>query len=198
MSSPNLLRLGGLSAILGGVLLTLGGFGQLVLNLVFSSPGSFSGGAVTASSIQLALALFGQPLVVLGLVGLYVRQSRAAGVLGLIGFLAAFLGLMLVAGLGVEGVEGVAPISSLGWALFGVASLKVGIYPRVAVIFLILSAVVSGMFSLLIIALIAGPGSSLVYVGVGAGIVLDAVVAWLGYTLFSNGSVSDGYATREG
>jgi hypothetical protein len=184
VSSSNLLRLGGVAAALGGVLLTLGGFEQLVLNLFFPNPGVISEVAITASSVQLALALIGQPLLALGLVGLYVYQSRATGILGLIGFLVAFLGMVLVSALGVEGVEGVAPLASLGWALFGVASLRAGVYPRVAAILLIISAVISGMFSLLVVALIVGPSSILVYVGVGAGIVLNAVVAWLGYALF--------------
>jgi len=162
----------------------LGGFEQLVLNLLFPNPGVIGKVAITASSIQLVLALIGQPLLALGLVGLYVRQSEVAGILGLIGFLVAFLGMVLVSALGVEGVEGVAPLASLGWALFGVASLRAGIYPRVAAVLLIISAVFSGMFSLLIVALIVGPSSILVYVGVGAGIVLNAVIAWLGYALF--------------
>jgi len=185
MSPSNLLRLGGLAAVLGGKLLIISGLMQLVLNLFFPEPGAVKEVALTASSIQLTLALLGQPLVVLGLVGLYVRQSEAAGVLGLIGFLIAFLGMALVSALGVEGVEGVAPFANLGWALFGVASLRAGVYPRVATVLLIVSAVIGGMFSLLVVALIVGPASLLVYVGVGAGLVLNAVIAWLGYDLFS-------------
>jgi hypothetical protein len=184
VSASNLLRLGGLAAALGGVLLMLGGLEQLVLNLLFPNPGAAGEVAITASSIQLVLALIGQPLLALGLVGLYVRQAEVTGILGLIGFLVAFLGIVLVSALGVEGVEGVAPLASLGWALFGIASLRAGIYPRVATVLLIISAVISGLFSLLIVALIVGPSSILVYVGVGAGIVLNTGIAWLGYALF--------------
>ena len=185
MSSSNLIRLGGLAAVLGGVMLVAVGLAQLVLNLLFPNPGVVSGGAMTVSSIQLALALLGQPLVVLGLVGLYARQSEVTGIFGLIGFLVTFVGTLLVSALGVEGVEGVAPLAYLGWALFGIASLQAGIYPRMAAILLIISAVTAGMFSLLIVALVVGPTSLLVYVGVGAGIVLNMVIAWLGYDLFS-------------
>ena len=124
MSSSNLLRLGGLAAAPGGVLLLLGGFEQLVLNLFFPNPGVIGEFALTASSVQFALALIGQPMLALGLVGLYLHQSEATGILGLIGFLVAFLGMLLVSALGVEGVEGAAPLASLGWALFGVASLR--------------------------------------------------------------------------
>lgn len=183
MSPSNLLRLGGVAAVLGGVLLTTSGLMQLILNLFYPHPGVVSEVALTASSIQLVLALLGQPLVVLGLVGLYVRQSEATGALGLVSFLVAFFGMALVSALGVEGVEGVAPIANLGWALFGVASLQAGIYSRTAAVLLIVSAVLGGMFSLLVVALIVGPASLLVYVGVGAGIVLNLVVAWMGFDL---------------
>ncbi|MCA1738286.1 MAG: hypothetical protein LC740_05485 [Actinobacteria bacterium] len=185
MSSTNLLRLGGLATVLGAVLLVISGLLQLVLNLFFASPGAVSEVALTASSIQLELALLGQPLVALGLVGLYVRQSEDTGIFGLIGFLVTFLGLITVSALGVEGVEGVAPLANLGWALFGVASLRARVYPRLAAILLIVGATISGMFSILVVALVAGPGSPLVYVGVGAGIILNMVIAWLGYDLSS-------------
>ena len=195
MSSSNLLRLGGLAAVLGGVLLMIVGLAQLVLNLFFPNPAAVSGVAITVSSIQLALALLGQPLIVLGLVGLYVRQSEATGVFGLIGFLVAFFGMALVSVLGVEGVEGVAPFANLGWALFGAASLRARVYPRIAVILLIIGAVVAGAFSLLVVTLITVPSSMLVYVGVVAGIILNMVVAWLGYDLFSERGTS---ATQPG
>jgi hypothetical protein len=190
VSSSNLLRLGGLATVLGGVLLVISGLLQLVLNLFFATPGTVSEVALTASSIQLGLALLGQPLVALGLVGLYIRQSEGTGIFGLIGFLVAFLGMITVSALGVEGVEGVAPLANLGWALFGMASLRAGVYPRLATILLIVGAAISGMFSLLVVALVAGPGSTLVYVGVCAGIILNMVISWLGYDLFSNMDVS--------
>jgi hypothetical protein len=185
MSPSNLLRLGGVAAVLGGMLLIISGLTQLVLNLLFPNPGAVNELAIAASSVQLTLALLGQPLVVLGLVALYLRQSEVTGVLGLISFLMAFLGMALVSALGVEGVEGVAPLANVGWALFGVVSLRAGVYPRRAAVLLILSAVIGGMFSFLVVALVVGPVSLLVYVGVGAGIVLNATIVWLGYHIFS-------------
>src|SRR5919202_2638859 len=130
MSSSNLIRLGGLAAALGGAMLVVVGLAQLVWNLLFPNPGAFSGGAMTVSSIQLALALLGQPLVVLGLVGLYAHQSEVTGIFGLIGFLVTFVGTLLVSALGVEGVEGVAPLASLGWALVEISRMKAGNHPR--------------------------------------------------------------------
>jgi hypothetical protein len=44
------------------------------------------------------LELFGLALMLLALVGLYARQAEAAGPLGLVGFLAAFLGTGLLMG----------------------------------------------------------------------------------------------------
>ena len=186
MSPSNLLRWGGVAAVLGSVLLVIGGLIQIVLNLFFTNPGTVSRIAITASSVQLELALLGQPLLVLGLVGLYARQSGVTGIFGLVGFLVAFIGMASVSALGVEGVEGVAPLADLGWALFGVASLRAGIHPRVATVLLIVSAVIGGVFSLVVVALVVGPASPLVYVGVFAGLVLNLVIAWLGYDLSSS------------
>jgi hypothetical protein len=196
MSPSSLLRLGGLAAVLGSVLLVISGLIQIVLNLFFSNPGAVSRVAITASSVQLELALLGQPLLVLGLVGLYARQSGTTGVFGLVGFLVAFIGMASVSALGVEGVEGVAPLADLGWALFGVAILRAGFYPRVAAVLLIVSAVIGGAFSLVVVALVIGPVSPLVYVGVAAGLVLNLVIAWLGYDLFSRTGASAGQPAR--
>lgn len=44
------------------------------------------------------LTLLAVSLLLLGLVGLYARQSAAAGTLGLVGFLVAFVGTLLLAG----------------------------------------------------------------------------------------------------
>ena len=42
--------------------------------------------------------LLGGVLVLLGLVGIYVRQSEESGILGLVGFLVAFFGMALLVG----------------------------------------------------------------------------------------------------
>jgi hypothetical protein len=49
-------------------------------------------------AIVTVLTLLGTVLLLVGLVGLYVCQSEAAGLLGLVGFLMSFLGNALVAG----------------------------------------------------------------------------------------------------
>jgi hypothetical protein len=100
--------------------------------------------------------LVGFVLLLLGLVGLYARQSVESGVLGLVAFLTAFLGTTLVAGdwwfegfvvpwlvaiapdvvvgepSGILAIGGTVGFSlfALGWALFGVATLRARVFPR--------------------------------------------------------------------
>jgi Na+-driven multidrug efflux pump len=124
-----------------------------------------------------------------GLVGLYARQSQAAGALGLVGFLVAFAGTVLVAGfvwasifiapaVATEAPEfldaGPPPglflaliTCALGWLLFGIAALRARVYPRRATILLIVGAVIF----VLPLPLTA--------------IVLSVAVAWLGFHLFT-------------
>ena len=94
MSSANLTRLGGLPAVMAAALL-------LVLEIVDyaqgNDPFAVAAGASHAFESALRMVTF-LVLLPLGLVGLYARQSGAAGPLGLLGFLAAFAGTGLVAG----------------------------------------------------------------------------------------------------
>ena len=128
-------------------------------------------------------------LLPLGLVGLYARQLEAAGPLGLVGFVVAFIGTVLVAGffwtsafvapiLALEAPELLAVRSlpgffrsfivfALGWLLFGVATLRARVYPQVAAVLLIVGA---GLI------VIPRPLTS---------IVLAAAVVWMGYVLFT-------------
>ena len=182
-SSSALLRSGGLAAVLGGTMVTVFDLVLLVSTSLASGPGGFGGAANRTLFIVSLLAQLSQALLALGLVGLYVRQSEAAGIIGLISFLMAFPGMIL--GLGIEDVPGwAAPLAYLSLALFGVATLQAGIYPRTAATLLIISAVIAGLFSPLIIALVIGLGSSLAYIGASAVIIFNIVITWLGYVLF--------------
>lgn len=188
MSSSNLIRMAGLAALLGGVLLVVASF--LDLANQGSAPSEF---LLTGRYIfQQALYLLSNTLLLIGLVGLYARQSEAAGVLGLVGFLVAFVGTVLLAGFSWTGVfiaPGLASAApelvnagpppgllpsvitlGVGWLLFGVASLLSRVYPRAAVIFLIVGAV---------LAVLPLPAVSAV---------LGAAVAWLGFILLSGRS----------
>ena len=185
MSSSQLIRWSGLAAVVGGVSL---GIAELVALSFFGFDFSQTATTGTYALYSLLIMITGV-LLPLGLVGLYVRQSEAAGPLGLGGFVVAFIGTVLVAGffwssafvapiLAVEAPQLLAVRSlpgffrsfivfGLGWLLFGVATLRAGIYPRAPAVLLIVGSV------LIVIRL---PLTS---------IVLDAAVAWMGYVLFT-------------
>ncbi len=190
MSSSSLIRLSGLAAVAGGVLLSVGA----LLSLATESE-NLSGSATTAPyAFTWLLYLLGAVLLLVGLVGLYVRQSEATGILGLVGFATAFFGQALALG-AVWNQLFVAPLLAveaprvldaeptgmlalgftltflvflpLGWLLFGVASFRARIYPRAAAILLMVGAVIAGLPIPL------------------TEIVLFVAVAWLGFVLFT-------------
>ena len=74
MSASNLFRLGGLAAVLGAVLLVIVGLAQPVLNLFLLGSGGINEVVSTSLLVRAGLELLGRVLVMLGLVGLYVRQ----------------------------------------------------------------------------------------------------------------------------
>ncbi len=95
MSPANLTQWSGLATILAGAMLFISDVLEMVI-LNFDNAGT-----TTAKSAHVFLAglfLLSALLFSLGLVGLYARQTEAAGALGLLGFLAAFTGTTLVAG----------------------------------------------------------------------------------------------------
>jgi hypothetical protein len=186
VSASTLTRWSGMAALLGAVLFVIAIFVvSLLLPLVFFDPNEPpSQGTISIFSILRAfLALSGESLLVLGLVGLYVRQSEATGVVGLISFLVTFFGLVLT----LASVPWSDLPLTFGWALFGVATLKARIFPRPAAIVLLLGAVATGVVSAL---LGVGLGGIWEYVGIGATIVLNAAIVWLGFNLFTGRGVS--------
>ena len=99
MFSSNLVRLGGLAAVTAGVLLLILDAWGLVLELLGPYLKNFSKEAATTGyALQSALWLVGA-LLLLAAVGLYARQSEAAGTLGLVGFLAALIETGFLVGL---------------------------------------------------------------------------------------------------
>jgi hypothetical protein len=186
MSSSNLIRWSGLAAMLAGVLLLV----AALLDLVVIGPGEPVSLRVTTGvyTFQSAVNLLAVVLLLIGLVGLYARQSEAAGLLGLVGFLVAFLGTALATGFRwatlfiAPSLAVVAPgflnegpppgfflmliTFAVGWLLFGVGTLRARVYPRAPAITLIAGAVLS-LFPL-----------------PSVDIVLAAAVAWMGYVLF--------------
>ena len=185
MSATTLTRWSGMAALLGGVLFVIAILVSLLLPLVFFAPNEPpSQGAISFFYVLRAfLALSGESLLVLGLVGLYVRQSEAVGVVGAISFLVTFFGLVLT----LASVPWSDLPLTFGWALFGVATLKARIFPRPAAILLLIGAVATGVVSAL---LGGGLGGIWEYVGIGATIVLNAAIVWLGFNLFTERGVS--------
>jgi hypothetical protein len=163
------------------------------VNLFFSGPDELGAASSVAFYVQSTLGLPVQVLLALGLVGLYARQSDATGTIGFIGFLMAFVGTFFAPGLLWATL-----LADLGWTLFGVSSLRARVYPLVAAILLVIGAVFSGIASFLVgspgsILMDEGAGAASVfnavlYVGVGAKLVLYAAIAWLGFTLLANRS----------
>jgi hypothetical protein len=190
--------LGGLAAVVGGVLLFIA---DLIDFFAFDPEENLSE-VVTAASYAFiqVLNMLGIVLVLCGLVGLYARQSEAAGVLGLVGFVVALAGTVLDSGLlwtslfaapsaaiaapGFVDAEFTGSLAlglpltfitfGLGWLLFGVASLRAGVYPRIPAIVLIIGAVLTS-FPLPLV-----------------GLVIDVAVAWLGFSLLTGRDASAG------
>jgi hypothetical protein len=189
MSPTRLLRLAGLVNVAAGVLLVVTQLvGALAFVVVDADPARRARSAlVTVNSLLTLLAVY---LLLVGLVGLYARQSGAGGTPGLVGFLVAVLGTMLLAGawwweaFAVPYAAEQAPalvtatpagrllagavvsfgVFALGWVLFGLASVRARVFPRDAAILLIVGGVIG-----LLIAVVPG-----------AGVPLALAVAWMG------------------
>jgi hypothetical protein len=205
-ASANLLRLGGLAAVVGTALIVLfdvAQFFELSSPDPGASPGALGEAGIAFMYAQQLSSVLGEAVVMLGLVALYVRlsaatlQSRPTQILGLIGFLAAYSGTYFA--LDIEDVNWGAVLgANLGWALFGVASLRARVYPRTAAVLLVVSALVSSLLNPLIVTYAAGevdggspshllyqgPGAyPLAYVSIIMDIVFYAAIAWLGFAL---------------
>jgi hypothetical protein len=200
MTSSNLLRMGGLAAVVGGVL-----FAVADLLILLEDPNDPIGSINSASfALSVGLALIGAVLLTGGLVGIYAARSEAIGVLGLIGFALAFAGEILAAGvmwfeafitpaLAQEAPElllsdppGIvmfgqiltSGLLTLGWLILGAAILRARTYPRVATVLVLVGAVVQALPFL--------PPA----VGVPGAVVFDVGVAWLGFALLTGAGAS--------
>ncbi len=204
MTPSNLIRLGGLAAVMAATLLLTAGiidvynidaYRTAELNREYLTTGTH------AFQSALRLIAFGL-LLPLGLVGLYLRQSEAAGPLGLFGFVVAFAGTVLVSGFvwvdtfvapelatSAPGfIESGPPpgralslvVFGVGWVLFGLASLVGRVYPSPAAALLIVGAVIVTVLSLTLLPVPLG------------GLPFEAAVAWLGVALLTGwgGSLS--------
>ncbi len=196
MSFSNLIRWGGVAAMLAGALFVAADLLSLSISPKFPSSESLLS---EPYAIQSVLKLAGAALLLLGLLGLHARQADTAGPLGTAGFLAAFCGTALAVGsfwataffapamaasdpAGFDALQGppgrladafVVTIAAfvLGWGLFGLASWRARVYPRAAVLLLMIGTPLAI--------------GTLLVVGFPTGIFFSAAVAWLGYTLWS-------------
>lgn len=194
MSSSNLMRWSGLASVVGGVLLVVFDVAESVI--MGGQPESAVAGTGALIIVRIGF-LVPVALMILGLVGLYVRQAEQTGTLGIIAFLVAFSGTMLVFGLQWSAafmgswLAGVAPdlldaepagllaagfmisflLLALGWLLFGLASLQARVFPRNAGVLLVIGAVL-----LFVLLMLDAPGSTVVF---------GAALAWMGYALWS-------------
>ena len=131
-------------------------------------------------------------LLVLALVAIYERQAQSAGWLGLVGFAAALMGTIFMAGdwwyeaFATPRIAEVAPelidsfvggrlfmgglasfaLLGIGWVVFGVASLRARVFPRA-----VSAAILVG-------GLLSGIPIGLAYLS--GGIILGLAIAWLG------------------
>ena len=216
-TSPNLLRLSALAAVVGGVLvvlLDLVQFSKLSSPDVGLIPYETSNVTITIIWVQQNLTYFGLAAVALGLVGLYLRldaasPTRGAGILMLIGFVSASVGTLLQLHL-EETYYWAVMLACLGWILFGIYSLRARIYPRLALVLLIVSSFVTAFTNPIVVYrlvgflgeilgedvvgddpsyyLYVGGGEStlIVYLGALSEIGLYLAVAWLGFSLLSD------------
>jgi hypothetical protein len=192
VSYSGLIKVGGVSAIASALLAVL----SFILYLIVVGGGRISEAATSAVFfLPSGAQLLAMALLLVGLVALYVRQAEMFGALGLIGFLLALLGTTLAAGalwsqvFVVPRLAEVAPnvadrgtgsvlagyllsflLFGVGWLLFGATTLRTRIFPRGAVILLIVGAVIS---------ILPLPSRALI---------LEIAAAWLGFTLLGRGA----------
>lgn len=198
MPTANLIRWSGLISILAGLLYAL----AAILHPVGEDIAAYtSPNWVTAHQVYWVSAI----LMLFGLVGLYSRQVEKTRWLGLVGFVLAFIGTAFVGSIFVM-VSTVIPLIaaetpalfdqaatpptgavlvvvlgfSLGYILFGVATMRAGVLPRWSGLLLIIGV------SFFIISEAPLFDRTISHVNVTIGdVVFGLGLAWMGYALWS-------------
>jgi hypothetical protein len=200
MASSGFIRLGGVAAIASAALALL----SFVLYLLIVGGDRISEAATSAAFfLPSGAQLVAMALLLIGLVAMFVRQAEALGALGLTGFVFALLGTTLAAGAAwsqvfvVPRLSEVAPsvadqgagsvlagfvlsflLFGVGWILFGVATLRTQLFPRWAVILLIVGAIIS---------IVPLPSRALI---------VEIAAGYLGFTLLTGRSTSEHQPSR--
>ena len=192
MSPSSLLRLSGLALVLAAALFAIA---EMLAFAIFVDHGEEYDLKQIAQTgtffLQSLLTLFAGALLLGGMVGFYVRQSEAAGKLGVIGFVLAFFGTVIVEGdfytntFVTPMVAQEAPsfldnplsgflqvwlpfdftLLAFSWLILAVATVRAHVYSRAASWFLLAST---------LLALVPFPLVN---------ILLDASLVWLGSVL---------------
>jgi len=181
MSSATLYRLSGISLCVGSLLVIIG-----IIPGLFSGNDQTSAIAVSGSLVR----LIGAMLVALGLPGVYARQAKRSGILGLIGYICTFFWILMAMAfepiiafvlpfLAVKApavVHGSLPpglflflivdglMLLVGGILLGIATLRAGISPRLVGLVLIVGALFNFVTNFLLPP-IADVGTVIVLVG---------------------------------
>jgi hypothetical protein len=163
MASPFTARQAGLASITAAGLILVSQISQVLLPITM--PESFW---IATQSLRMGLALAAMFALLIALTGLYASQAPATGKLGLVGYLTASLGTLLVAGnwwyeafIGpvlrqqapellrtapagsiLIGAALTGVIFAVGWVIFGVATLRAGVFPRGAAVLMIIAGIV--------------------------------------------------------
>ncbi len=203
MTTIKLIRWSGVATMAGGIILAITAIITGLAEMSTPVEEALSVTARTnVWQITMPLMLVAMILVLLGLAGLYGRQAEQAGSFGLVAFVFAFVGTALAVGLmwvfafvvptlaeaapavldaeEPPGTLGIALFLSfilftLGWLLFGVASLRARVFPRWASVLLIIGAILSFIVDML-------PFDMPIPLDL---LVLGTGLAWMGYTLWS-------------
>lgn len=192
MRTHTLIRWGGLAALVASIV-------SIVISIVLMvtiGNQAYSAAALTTEwSLLYALRLIAVALLMLGLVALFARQSQKMGIFGVVAFLIAAIGTMLVFGFAWAltftfpamaktvpefldahasepsiGVVLTLLFVTIGWLLFGVASLRTKILPAGAIWLLIV-----GSFLALVLNMMMAPMSWLIF---------DISLIWMGWWLW--------------
>ena len=147
-------RRAGLLSVIAAVLIVLSQIMRLALSRLLGPDWA----TTPAYTLTYSVALLGMGSLLLAVTAIYTRESAALGKVGLIGYLTAFLGTLMVAGdwwfeaFAIPMIATAAPaildlplsgpllvgaiatvgLYTVGWTVFGIAALRSRAFPRIA------------------------------------------------------------------